>query len=64
MKVIIDKDRCCGSGLCVLAAPGVFDQHDGDGTVVLLDATPPQALHAQVEDAADRCPSLAIVVLK
>ena len=64
MKVIIDQDRCCGSGMCVLAAPGVFDQRDADGIVVLLDATPPKALHFQVGDAADRCPSLAIAVVK
>jgi len=64
MKVIIDEDKCCGAGQCVLAAPDVFDQRLEDGTVVLLDPTPPQALHAQVEDAAVRCPSSVIAVVK
>ena len=63
IKVIIDEDKCCGAGQCVLAAPDVFDQRDEDGIVVLLDATPPQALRSQVEDAAVRCPSSAIAVV-
>lgn len=64
MKVIIDEDRCCGSGMCVLSAPSVFDQRDADGIAVLLNTTPSAALHVQVEDAADRCPSQAISVVK
>lgn len=64
MKVIIDEDKCVGAGQCVLAADEVFDQREDDGIVVLLDAAPPDGLHASVEDAAARCPALAIEVLK
>lgn len=31
--------------------------------VVLLDATPPAAMHVEVEDAADRCPAQASAVV-
>ena len=40
MKVLIDQDKCVGSGQCVLAAPTVFDQRDEDGIAVLLTETP------------------------
>ncbi|MFE6741548.1 ferredoxin [Streptomyces tubercidicus] len=63
MKVVIDEDKCVGAGQCVMAAAEVFDQRDEDGIVVLLDATPPESRRAPVEDAAVRCPALAIEVL-
>ncbi|MFD7459858.1 MULTISPECIES: ferredoxin [unclassified Streptomyces] len=62
MKVTVDDSRCCGSGQCVLLAPEVFDQREDDATVVLLDATPPDGLHAAVRDAAAMCPSEVITV--
>ncbi|MCW2946600.1 MAG: ferredoxin [Actinoallomurus sp.] len=60
MKVIIDQDKCVGSGQCVLLAPDVFDQRDEDGIVVLLQEDPPAELHEDVRQAARVCPSLAI----
>ncbi|MFF3743491.1 ferredoxin [Streptomyces kronopolitis] len=62
MRVLIDQDKCCGAGSCVLSAPDVFDQRDEDGIVVLLNAEPPAALHAAVEEAAAICPAAAITV--
>jgi ferredoxin len=59
--VIIDQEKCVGSGQCVLAAADVFDQRE-DGIVLLLDANPPTGLHEQVRLAAAVCPALAIVV--
>ncbi|MEU9122203.1 ferredoxin [Streptomyces sp. NPDC048506] len=64
MKIVIDEEKCVGAGQCVLAAEAVFDQRDADGMVVLLNAAPPHELLAQVEDAAARCPTLAIEVVK
>jgi ferredoxin len=60
MKVTADQDKCCGAGSCVLLAPDVFDQREDDAVVVLLDATPPAALHAAVREAAAVCPAAAI----
>ncbi|MEU6594751.1 ferredoxin [Streptomyces sp. NPDC046881] len=63
MKVEIDKRLCCGAGTCVLAAPAVFDQDDGDGTVILLQSAPGAEHRAAVEEAAARCPTAAITCL-
>ncbi|WP_431877273.1 ferredoxin [Amycolatopsis sacchari] len=62
MKITVDQDKCCGAGSCVLLAPDVFDQRDEDGIVVLLDAEPPESLHATVREAADVCPAGAIAL--
>ena len=62
MKVLVDEEKCCGAGSCVLLAPDVFDQRDEDGIVVLLDATPAAELHAAVREAANVCPGAAIRV--
>jgi ferredoxin len=48
--------------MCVLNAPGVFDQRDEDGIVVLLDGRPPEGVWREVRDAESGCPSQAIEV--
>lgn len=59
MKVRADRERCCGSGMCVLRLPEVFDQ-DEDGIVLVLDHDPPAEVLAQVAAAVDTCPSQAL----
>ncbi|WP_049561855.1 ferredoxin [Nonomuraea sp. SBT364] len=60
MKIIIDEDKCCGAGQCVLIAPEVFDQRDDDGIAVLLQAEPDAGQHDAVREAAAVCPGAAI----
>ncbi|GAA3436864.1 ferredoxin [Kutzneria kofuensis] len=62
MKIVVDQDKCCGAGSCVLLAPDVFDQRDDDGIVVLLDAEPAAELHGAVQEAVNVCPAGAIRV--
>ncbi|HEY2261959.1 MAG TPA: ferredoxin [Streptosporangiaceae bacterium] len=62
MKVTVDLDKCIASGQCVLNAPDVFDQRDEDGTVVLLNPSPPADAEADVRQAAALCPALAIMI--
>lgn len=62
MKITTDLGRCIGAGMCVLTAPEVFDQSEDEGTVVLLDETPPPELHAAARRAQQLCPSGAISV--
>jgi ferredoxin len=62
MRVIVDQRNCVAAGQCVLAAGAVFDQREEDGTVLLLDASPPPELHDAVRRAAALCPARAITV--
>jgi ferredoxin len=64
MKIVVDEDKCCSGGQCVLAAPDVFDQRDSDGVVVVLDATPGPEHRAAVEEAVQICPAAAITVIE
>ncbi|MET0205232.1 MAG: ferredoxin [Casimicrobiaceae bacterium] len=60
-KIHVDDDLCIGAGQCVLVAPQIFDQDD-KGLVILLDPTPPQALHEAARKAAKLCPARAITI--
>jgi ferredoxin len=62
MHVKIDREKCCGAGQCVLAAPAVFDQGLDDGIVILLEENPPEEMREDVVSAADLCPARAIEV--
>ncbi|MFF2650703.1 ferredoxin [Streptomyces sp. NPDC058045] len=55
-----DRDRCVGAGQCVLAAPGVFDQDEEEGLVLVLDGSPPESRAAAVRLAVRACPSGAL----
>ena len=62
MKVVADSAKCCGSGMCVLTDPAVFDQSEDDGTVVVLVPEPSEDHHAAAREAAALCPAGAITV--
>jgi len=64
MKVKIHAGQCVASGQCVLHAPGVFDQREEDGVVVLLDEAPAPPSHDAVRDAAMLCPAAAIELVE
>jgi ferredoxin len=64
MKIIVEEDKCCSGGQCVLAAPDVFDQRDEDGVVIVLDETPGREQWAAVEEAVQICPAAAIAVIE
>ncbi|MEU4683841.1 ferredoxin [Streptomyces xinghaiensis] len=62
MTVETDTGRCMAVGNCAAIAPAVFDQSDEDGTVLLLDAAPPEREHEPVREAALRCPAAVITL--
>ena len=59
--VRVDRDVCIGAGLCLLAAPEVFDQGD-DGLVLLLGTEPPDPTDPAVREAVRCCPSGALTM--
>lgn len=62
MRISVDQSKCCGSGMCVLTDPNLFDQSEEDGTVVLLQEHPDAAHEATAKAAAGLCPASAITI--
>ncbi|MBN1412680.1 MAG: ferredoxin [Spirochaetales bacterium] len=60
MKVRIDADACTGCGLCEESVPDVFKM--GDDIAEVIKDTVPANLEDDVKDAADNCPTEAIIV--
>jgi ferredoxin len=61
MKVIVDFDVCQSHGLCMQAAPEIFEVRE-DGFLYILRETPPESYRAVVEKAIRECPTGAIRV--
>jgi ferredoxin len=64
MRVIVDRQRCLGAGQCALAAPGLFDQSDVDGRVLMLVERPGEEHFESMREAALLCPSGAVQVIE
>lgn len=61
MRVTVDLIRCQGNGMCMKAAPEVFEVQ-ADGSLHVLQVEPAATLHKAVKQAARRCPTQAISV--
>jgi ferredoxin len=59
MKVIVDFEVCQSHGLCMQAAPEVFELRD-DGFLYILAESPAENLRKKVETAVRECPTGAI----
>jgi len=57
LQIVIDRDKCMGSGNCMFWAPGAFDLDD-DGISVFLD--PDEADERKLLLAQEGCPTRAI----
>lgn len=62
MKVNVDYERCQANGLCIQAAPEVFDMRDEDDQVRLLKEYPDEDFRSQVNEAVKICPTGALSV--
>ncbi|MDD4889492.1 MAG: ferredoxin [Phycisphaerae bacterium] len=61
LKVKVEPDLCAGCAVCESSAPDVFKMDDNNIAVVLPDGLAAAANDAVVE-AAEGCPSEAIIV--
>ena len=61
MRMVADRERCEGHGLCADTAPEVYELDD-DAVVVLLHETVPPGLERKAEAGARVCPVAALLV--
>jgi ferredoxin len=61
VKIVADRERCEGHGLCADTAPDVYDLDD-DAVVVVLREDVPPALERTAEAGARVCPVAALRV--
>ena len=59
IRIVIDADKCVGSGNCVFWAPNTFDLDDDATSVVIDPAGDPED---RIRVAAEGCPAAAISV--
>jgi ferredoxin len=60
MKILADREACASSGMCALTAPGMFDQDEADGRVLLLRDSPAAGHEEAARKAVRYCPSRAL----
>jgi ferredoxin len=62
MKVVVDRAKCSGIGLCEVAAPTVFEVGD-DGQSRVINEQPVVVEMPTVEEAIGSCPTGALSVV-
>lgn len=62
MKVSVDEDLCTACGLCADTCPEVFELGDDDDVAQVKVDVVPEDLEELCEQAAEECPSEAILV--
>lgn len=69
MRVIVDLTKCQDHGQCVFACPEVFSLDEngrlsfrGSGVEIYRSDLIPETLRPKVEEAADVCPTQAILI--
>ena len=60
MRLTADRQRCCGTAMCVSVSPGYFDLDPSDRRVrVLREQVAPENAD-EVAEAAETCPTSAL----
>lgn len=61
MKIVVDRDRCVGTGMCESIAPDVFEVAD-DGTLVVHRETVTRQESSSIRQAVASCPAVALAL--
>jgi ferredoxin len=62
MTIEVDLESCIGAGLCVMAAPDVFDQDPADGRVIVLAESLEAGQLPAVREAIGLCPTAVLAL--
>lgn len=63
MRIVVDRSRCTGLGMCEAEAPELFEVQD-DGTLLVLNENPDAAARDAVWAAVEACPTEALSVVE
>ena len=61
MRAEVDESLCIGDAICVDICPEVFEMRDDDLAHV-INKSPDAGLNDKVKEAADACPTGAIII--
>lgn len=61
MKIVVDRDKCEGLGMCEAMAHEYFEVDD-DEIMTILDESPPESERDKVNAAVQACPVLALTL--
>ncbi|MFP5022153.1 ferredoxin [Pseudonocardia phyllosphaerae] len=61
MRIVLDESKCTGLGMCEAEAPDIFEVQD-DGSLTVLDETPPEDARDEAQAACDSCPTGALTL--
>ncbi len=64
VRIVIDKSRCQGTGVCVLRSPGIFDQSSTDGKVFVIENANLGENIEEIREAVFDCPSQALSLVE
>lgn len=59
MKIVVDRAKCTGIGICESYAPELFEVNE-DGELVLASETVPAEMLDAVQEAIAGCPTEAL----
>ena len=63
-KIVFDRTKCAGIGLCEMHSPDYFEiADDGDGRMTPKTLTVAAEHRAEVEEAAASCPTASITIV-
>lgn len=57
----VEKEACIGCGACPSVCPEIFEMDD-DGLATTLKEQVPEGLEESAQEAADSCPTEAIIL--
>jgi ferredoxin len=63
MRIVVDRDKCTGLGMCEAEAPDLFEVQD-DGTLKVLDEHPGPTSREEAEAAVMSCPTEALTLVE
>ena len=61
LRVVVDRSRCCGYGLCAQLCPEVY-KLDENGLVYVESEFIPGGLEEEAKEGAAACPAEALVI--